>query len=375
MRIHHSLKTAVLLNIFVVFTFVMVVSLAEFPTAVSQAQENTAQATPTPQPSPSLAGLEPRKLSRFRRIYNFLWCNPAKKTKEQELSKTGPQFPHEYDASDFSMVALTKGNWDVVFDFELAPDSTVTITFQVKGVAPFSETASTDSSSASPNIQGEGIPVAISFRLPERIGEVGPQATLISFQALTDSSAGKVPAYFRLNAFGLGNRALSALNKRPGRETDAMHATDGLASPYLKASFADPPPRDGFRSLPVAPSAAITAVNIQYAQVKAKPGASVNYNFVSSREFGAWRADYIQELKRPSGTRTTKLADSERFFRRVTPGPNPTPPPQPRFWAWDVKRVARGQYKITVSAWWTVTQLQQGGESAARVSSSSVNIE
>jgi hypothetical protein len=379
MRIRLSLKATVLLNICVVFTFVLVVSLAVFPTAVSQAQQSDvrSQPGPSPTPLPSLAVLEPAKIGKLRRWLNFLKCDAAKKTKEQELSKTGPQFPPDYDASDFSFVALTKGAWDVVLDFELAPDSTVTVTFQVKNVAPYSETASTNSSSAvSPNIQGAGIPVAISFRLPERSGEVGPQATLISFQATTKSSGGKVPAYFRLNAFGLGGRALSASTNRPGRAIDASDATARLTSPYLKASFSNfPSSREGFGSLPAAPSAAITAVNIQYPQVKAKPGASVNYNFVSGREFGAWRADYLRDEKKPSGAHTLKLSGSDSYLQRVTPGPNPTPPPQPRFRSWEVKRVPRGQYKVMVSAWWTVTQLQQGGESAARVSSSFVNIE
>lgn len=364
-----SLKSTVLLNIFVFLACVLAVSA--LPTAVSQAQESNVQAgpSPTPQPSPSLAALEPARVSKLRRVFSFLKCESAKKTKEQELDKTGPQFPRDYDASDFSIVALTKGGWDVAFEYELEPGSTITITLQVKDVAPFSQTAASNVSALLPGTLPDRVSGLLVFRLPERPGEIAPQATLISFRAATNNSSGRIPAYFRLNAFGLGNRALSALLNQPGN-TDVTNAR------YLKASFSGFQPPDDFGSLPgyTNRGVAITAVNLESSQVRIKPGATVNYNFVSTNEFGAWRADYLQDVKKPSGVHSIKIVARDLFNQTVRTGPNPKPPPLPAFSKWKIKQASRGQYSIQVSAWWTVNQRQVGGEAACRNSSSLVNL-
>ena len=75
----------------------------------------------------------------------------TKRTKEQELFRTGQQFPERYNDNNFSLVALVKGKWAVAVEYQAEAGADATITFRVKDVEPFSQALSSDVDPASPD--------------------------------------------------------------------------------------------------------------------------------------------------------------------------------------------------------------------------------
>jgi hypothetical protein len=335
--------------------------------------------SPTPEPSPSTP---PRRKSSSlkrlgRRVLDFLSCNPANKRKTQELSRNGPQFPADYEMSDFSIEALVKGSWAVTIEYELEPDSTVSITFTAKDVEPFSQTFSTqDAGPNQPNVLTTGGPQKRDFQLPERFGEK-PQAALISFRALADGPNGKRPANFQLNSLGIGDQppdSTSTKTNQRGQQTVEMNAL------YIKASAQGFQPFYNFGSRLMMGPKAVAIVDISIRPQRIRPGGTFNYTFSSTNFFPAGRAEYRRDVKtlRPNGTYIygTEYVAGENFTEPVNAGRNPQPPPIERSKKWNVRpRVSLGKYRIQVFAWNSVKARGEGGESATRISSPPVNID
>jgi hypothetical protein len=309
-----------------------------------------------------------------KRILNFLACNKAKESEERRLFRRGPQllFPDVYNESDFSIVALVKGNWGVAVEYELEPRSNASITFTVKDVEPFTQALPADNVLSAPQTtQVAARRRKLFFILPRRFGEK-PQAALISLRAVIDDPIGKVPADFQLDALALGGRALvPATTTQPVTQTNA-------ASVLQKASV-----REGFEPLSDfgrrqagAPNeVAIIALNVAPTNVSARQGGTFNYNFLSTNFFETWRAEYRQEVKTlgPAGkyVKGTKYVGGKTFYEPVLPL-------FPKYQNWIISRGGRfsqGKYKIQVYAWFSVNARGEGGEWATRISRPPVSID
>jgi hypothetical protein len=340
--------------------------------------------TPTPQPSPSIPpkrnAASLKKLGK--RILNFLACNKAKESEEQRLFRRGPQllFPDVYNESDFSIVALVKGNWGVAVEYELEPRSTASITFKVKDVAPFTQALPANNVVNNPQTTQVAATGRrqLFFILPKQFGEK-PQAALISLRAVIDDPNGKVAADFQLDALALGGRALvPATTTQPGTQTDQLGTQTDVVSVLQKASA-----QEGFELLSDfgrrqagAPNeVAIIALNVAPTSVSARQGGMFNYNFLSTNFFEKWRAEYRQEVKTlgPGGkyVKGTKYVGGKTFYEPVLPL-------FPKYQNWIISRGGRfsqGKYKIQVYAWFSVNARGEGGEWATRISRPPVSID
>lgn len=312
---------------------------------------------------------------------DFLTCNSANKRKTQELSRTGPQFPAEYDMSDFSIEALVKGNWSVSVEYELEPGSTASMTFTAKDVEPFSQILSTQNVGPNqPSVSSTGGPQKLTLQIPERFGK-NPRAALISFRASPNDPNGQRPVNFQLISIGIGTQPLgSTTTSQHGHQNVEMNAL------YIKASAQGFQPLYNFGSgLTFAPVAvaipgAVAIVEINVTPQRIRSGGTFNYNFSSTNFFPAGRAEYRRDVRilRPGGVYVygTEYVAGENFNEPVNAGRNPQPPPIERAKRWNVRRgVSAGKYRIQVFAWNSVRARGEGGESASRISSPPVDID
>lgn len=350
---------------------------ARAQTRVGVPQEKP-RVSPTPQPSPSTT--PQRKSSKLKKIgqkiLGFLACQADKRKKEQELSRWGMQFPAVYNESDFSIVALVKGGWAVVIEYESEQRNTASVTFTVKDVAPFTQPLPVkDAGPNQPSAQDARVANTMVFRLPERFGTT-PQAALISFRALTDGPTGKVPGSFQLNAMGIGDRALeSASITQPGRQTVERGALQ------VKIAARGFQPLDNFGSWRAGTPKGVAIVDINITptpdRVSSRRGGAFDYYFVSTNFFDVWRAEYRRNTKTPAANGGyiygTEYVGGRNFNEPVSAGPNPQPPPPRKAKRWSIRgggRFSPGQYKIMVCAWYKVDDFKRGGEAAAKISGS-----
>lgn len=380
MGITHRSRKFSLLSLFLFFSCLLTISECAFRARAVQAREGpnppAPQVSPAPQSSPTPLSLrKPRTAgTTLRRIFDFLKCNAAKQTKEQELFQTGMQFPANYDAGEFSIIALVKKDWAVNFEYELEPGATATITFTVKDIAPFSQSLPPSVIGPSQTNLPPGGPQISAFRLPERFGPK-PQAALISFRATTVASNGTLPANLKIYAIGIGDRAPKPTSTgQPARQTDVMNAVQ------VKMSYPDFQPLYDLGSSPmlahrtydVSPQAVrIEAVNVTPGLIPIKQGGEFDYTFVSDDKFGAWRADYwrnIEVVRKGKTIQGTHRVRGEWFNELVIAGLNPIPPKSKK---WKIKRLGStppGEYKIQVTAHLAANAGSEAGKAATRFS-------
>jgi hypothetical protein len=207
MRIRLSPKVRILLSLFVLFSCFLTISQSALRTKVVQARERAepqeAAAPPQASATPLAQPANQKSRSTWRRIFDYLKCEPAKREMEQRLFSTGPLLPGSYNMSDFSFPALVKGKWPVVIVYELESESKAVMRIEVKDVTPpfVQEFAAT----------GRGQRLEMNFTLPERFGDK-PQAARIGFRATTNADPlGKKLAYFRIVDLGMGDEAVGSV--------------------------------------------------------------------------------------------------------------------------------------------------------------------
>lgn len=236
----------------------------------------------------------------------------------------GPQFPGSYDPSDFSIQALVDTGWRMAIKYELERVGTATVTIQVMGASPFTQTLNGD---------GMGQGRTAQFTLPVYTGK-GPHPALISFKATRDISVGKVNAAFRLLAIEAGGEMDASLPKDPSG---------------LEVAALGPLPLGGVRRGGTAPQRA-RALNLYDTTLSPTPGGYV-YAFKVGAKFNRWAAN----IKKTTLTGNTYMPETVRHVKAVAEriGPNQT-----KTGNWDglndkKVKVKPGRYSLFVTAWWS----------------------
>jgi hypothetical protein len=318
-------------------------------------------ASPTPQPSPVLSALTPAKVSTLGKLLKFLKCERAKRTKEQELSLTGPQFPHNYDDNDFSIVALVQGEWEVDVEYELELEGNAVITFTIIGGKDFSVELPTGAG---------GVAEKLAFVLPAWFG-AKPQPALISFKALGDGPNGLVPADFQLKALGIGGRFtnLPTSTSQPD-EANAFPLKVSTRSTQQFQAFATGASWPSVSVPNVLPGAVrIDSVNVDPGTLT--PVGEFQYSFDSSDDFSRWNADYYRKIRTVRNGRSvssTVHMAFDKYNELVFAGRNPSPPSLKKWKIPKGPRFPAGEYKIQVTAFLRADGGPNGGKSATRFS-------
>jgi hypothetical protein len=365
MTVLRQLPRGLLLLILIAFAFLPVLSRSTPDTNFAHAESVTTlqqpAASPTPMSNPLPAQLRPKEISALRRVFDFLKCNAAKLTKEQELYRSGPQFPLNYDDNDFSFVALVKGKWDVTIEYQLDLESTAYITFVVKDAKPFSQELYSAPNDLNSKVGGIH---RVNFQLPEEFGDK-PQPALISFKATVDESQGKVLAGFQLYSLGIGNRfTFSPQPKSISRPDTEFTVRD--ANPALPVSYRDVLPNEA----PVG-FGAVEIEKIDVAPDALVPAGMFKYTFDSTDPFSRWNADYHRKTKQFRNGRYvlgTQHLQTIRHNELVFAGRNPRPPGLKEWQITRGKQFGHGEYKIQVTAFLRADAGENGGKSATRFS-------
>ena len=115
------------------------------------------------------------------------------------VSKVGPLFPLGFNMSHFEVKGFVKGEWPLVIDYELEPDSIATLTISTENVKQPVVI------NLSPTQRGEVI-----SKLPAEFGKK-PQVGVLTFEAFKTGSSGREPAGFVLHALGMGDHAVGSV--------------------------------------------------------------------------------------------------------------------------------------------------------------------
>lgn len=266
---------------------------------------------------------KPGRIERFgSNFLAFLKCREANVRLRRELLAYGPEFPRNYDPSDFSFRALVNTNWPMTVEYELEQQSTVVITIKVMGAADFTQ-----------RLDGEGMGKlrTARFILPvySHKPDAGPHPALISFKAIRPGTYGDMRADFRLVGAGAGPEDAASRRREPiGVEVAGL----GPLPHGVGRNVGSPAGRQFERRLGLS-------------DVKFSLGANgYDYSFKTSGRFNRWGADITRKVRHADNW-VTKLALYEE----------PLDPGDLREGVWNGRagrgRVRPGKYSVRVRVW------------------------
>ena len=368
MAILHQHPRGLLLLIFIAFAFLLVVSQSAREANFAHAEGITTlqqpEASPTPMSKPLPRELRPKKIGALRTVFDFLSCNAARLTKEQELYRSGPQFPLNYDDNDFSFVALVKGGWEVTIEYQLDLDSTASITFVAKDAEPFSEELHSAPNQVNSKVGGVR---RLTIRLPDEFSNK-PRPALISFKATVNGSQGKEPAGFELLSLGIGNR----FTFNPKSNSTNPPAAESMTKDSLKRGLAQPVSyREVLSAGAPESQGAVEITRIDVAPDALVPAGTFNYTFESTDKFSQWKADYhrkTRQLRNGRNVLGTQHLQTVPFNELVFAGHNPQPSGSKAWQITKSKRFVPGEYKIQVTAFLRADAGDDAGKMATRLS-------
>ncbi len=248
------------------------------------------------------------------------------------LSARGPSVPNSFDANNFSMFYIVRGNWPFVLRYELADGEARLLIKPQRGVPVELELPPT----------GKGYPRKVSLKLPSEIGDA-PQVAELRLM-------NRGPADLILHSIACGGRALVASSE--SERNDAAVARRNHFQPWTTASE----------------EVAIAGIVLSPPDIlNASQGAQLSFSFRSANDFPMWSATFQRQV-RESGSRWQ--------VERVLPFVNdPINQGQTKQNSWDGKNargaVIGGRYKVMVSAW---TSAAQDGSAVTSFSSPAITV-
>jgi hypothetical protein len=237
------------------------------------------------------------------------------KSEAEMISKSGPLFPAIFNMSNFTMRALMKGDWPVVFDYELERESTAIITISGKNARqPFViELPPTNDQRAE-----------VIRRLPAEFGQK-LQVGQLSFQAFKTGPEGRQPAHFYLHGIGMGPAAVGSM--------------------------------------------VINQLHFQPGQIRPKLKEKASYSFHSLADFDSVSADFLLVTSSPGGVISSRLAGREMLADGVRRDKTVAR-------HWDGRningQVSQGPHQFQVRVW---RSSKKGGDWASAIAKQIVRVE
>ncbi|HKB67242.1 MAG TPA: hypothetical protein VKC61_15410 [Pyrinomonadaceae bacterium] len=277
--------------------------------------------SPTPTPPPTAKSIrDDQDLDDFK---TFDSLAPAEQV--IVLTKRGPRFPVEYDASDLSMRVLIKGGWPVVVDYGLQADGFATLSIGVDGFKLIGRKLRPEERSQ------------IKIMLPDEFGTDFRVAKL-HIKAVTNDGR---PAEFHLFGFAMGQKGVQALRRVNQPESTvqlAMNsAPEWIESDYEPLALFDPVPQAG------------TMLQIQVSlpatlRAKQHPENHIEFGYVSREDFSEGRWEWWRVV----GLHWKKV------WQHGTDGPISSNQPKSMQWngiITSMKLVSTGAHGLHLAAW------------------------
>jgi hypothetical protein len=303
------------------FLFIALSLLLAFPHAA------LARSPQTSEPRPARRIIKrPSGFNKFGRdVIDILRCRTKNGKMRRDLLAYGPQFPSEYDPSDFSFWALVNTNWPMAVVYELEQKGTVVITIKVMGEPDFKQT-----------FTGEGIGKLSAMRFtlpvyPEKGPYKGPHPAYISIKATRPGPKEDVRADFVF----LGAMAGPDAIRSRLREPTAVEVAGLGPLPHGLGRNAGPPVR---------PQSDFTIYDITFGR-----GSGVYvFSFKTNGRFSRWGADIIKKAVVLKSTRDMQVATAGASQEAVEPD-------DPVEGEWDGRngrvKVPPGKYSLRVRLW------------------------
>lgn len=241
------------------------------------------------------------------------------------LSKRGPRFPVEYDASDLSMRVLIKGGWPVVVDYGLQADAFASLSIGVDGFKLIGRKLRPEDRSQ------------LNIRLPD---EFGPDFRVAKLHIHAVTNDGR-PAEFHLFGFAMGQKGVQALRRVNQPESAvqlAMNsAPEGIESDYEPLALFNPVPQSGtMLEIKVSLPATLRA--------KQHPENHIEFGYLSREDFSEGRWEWWRVV----GLHWKKV------WQHGTDGPISSNQPKSMQWngiITSMKLVSTGAHGLHLAAW------------------------
>jgi hypothetical protein len=152
----------------------------------------------------------------------------ASEARAHLLDKEGPQLPAVFSMSSFSVMGFVKGNWPVVFDYQLERDSLLIVVIAPEGHEPIIY-----------RLNGKAGHWQNRLAIPARVGEnsVVAQYTLTSL----DDGAGQLgPAHLHVHGIAAGPKAVGSIGiDKVTFSPASIHPARGEHAQYMFHSISD----------------------------------------------------------------------------------------------------------------------------------------
>jgi hypothetical protein len=278
-------------------------------------------ASPTPTPQPTANSIRDDQDRDDFKTFDSL----APVEQVIVLTKRGPRFPVEYDASDLSMRVLVKGGWPVVVDYGLQTDAFATLSIGVEGFKLIGLKLRPEDRSR------------LNIMLPVEFGTDFRVAKL-HIHAVTNDGR---PAEFHLFGFAMGQKGVQAL-RRVNQPESAVQlainsAPEGIESDYEPLALFDPVPQSGtMLEIKVSLPATLRA--------KQHPENHIEFGYVSREDFSEGRWEWWRVV----GLHWKKV------WQHGTNGPISSNQPKSMQWngiITSMKLVSTGAHGLHLAAW------------------------